>query len=177
MILVSGSKIVHKKIWNYISKLYLVHRGKIVVIDAVNKFDPYLISEISLVHGVTPYEVLDNIIVARSFTPFQLIKLLEQVESFHGLPLICLGINNLFEDENIPEVYAWKLFKKVVNKIKSFTMITILTADNSVANRNFIPFIENHSSVLIKENRVLKPKIRNGEKSLWEGQLHLLARF
>ena len=175
MIVVSGTKAIHKIIWIYLRELYLKPQ-KIVVVDAANRFDPYFISKISLSHSISPYIILENILIARAFTPFQLIKLLEKVKQFKNTPFICLGINNLFEDENISATYSWRIFKKAINIIKNFKNPSILTADNEISNRGFIPFLEKESKIFIKEEKILKPKIKNGEKKLWEGQLHLLLQ-
>ncbi len=177
MIVVSGSKVIHKKIWFYVKELFLT-RKKIVVIDAANKFDPYLISKISLYNEISPYIVLENIIIARAFTPFQLLKLLEKVKNFKkDIPFICLGINYLFEDENISYSYSWRIFKKCISIIKNYKNTSILTANIETDFRNFIPFLKTQSIVFIEEEKVVKPNIIYGEKILWEGQLHHLLQY
>ena len=175
MITVSGAKRIHKKIWIYLRKLYLKPQ-KIVVVDAANRFDPYLISKISLSYRVSPYLVLENIIIARAFTPFQLIKLLEKINNFK-FPFICLGINNLFEDENISATYSWKIFKKALNIINSLKIPVILTAEETISIRGFIPYLKKISKVFVKEEKILKPELKNGEKKLWEGRLHHLLQY
>ncbi len=176
MITVSGSKSIHKKIWFYLKNLY-IPSGKIVVIDAANKFDPYIISKISLSKGISPYIVLENIVIARSFTPFQLLKLLEKVKNFQDFPLVCLGINYLFEDENIPYASSWKIFKKCISIIKNYKNISILTANTEISFRNFISFLKNESIVFVEEEKVVKPVGIQGEKLLWAGQLHHLLQY
>jgi len=113
MIVVSGNRSIHKKVWFYLKSLYLSHK-KIVVIDAANRFDPYLIAKISLANGISPYITLDKIMVARAFTPFQLLKLLEKVKIYKNYPIISLGINILFEDENISKTvyFLFYMMKK-----------------------------------------------------------------
>ena len=176
MIVVTGDKAIHKKIWFYIRNLYLFNK-RTIVIDAANRFDPYLISRISLSQRISPYLVLENIIIARAFTPFQLLKLIEKVKFYNNIPLLCIGVTNLFEDENISLTYSWKIFKKSILMIKKLKRISILTADNEISFRNFIPFLKNESKVFIKESKVIKPETKNGEKKLWEGQLHHLLQY
>ena len=176
MIVVAGTKPIHKIVWIYIRTLFLEKR-KIVVVDAANRFDPYFISKISINSGISPYIILKNIIIARTFTPFQLLKLLEKVKSYSENPFVCLGFNNLFEDENISSIHAWRVFKKCVSIVRNIKNLTILTAQNDISVRNFIPYLKKSCDVFIEEERVLKPEIKNGEKKLWEGQLHLLAQF
>jgi len=173
MIVVMGAPYIHKLVWFYIRKL--LFKDEILVIDCANRFDPFFISKISLMEGKNPYEVLDRIIIARAFTPFQLLKLIEKIPNFKNYPFVCLGINYLFEDENISTSYSWQVFKKVVNSIKSLKNLTILTAHKINSKRNFLPYIERKSRVFIEEKNIIKPKGVKGEV-LWEGQLHLLAQ-
>ena len=176
MITVAGDRYIHKKIWLYLRKLYLKPQ-KIVVIDAANRFDPYFISKICVSYSINPYLILDNIVIARAFTPFQLIKLLEKIPYFEKIPFICLGINNLFEDENISTIHSWKLFRKTLNIVKKLKNPSIITAEEDVSTRGFVPYLKKESEVFIREEKVIKPSIKNGEKKLWEGQLHHLLQY
>ncbi len=176
MITIAGNRGIHKLVWHYIRGVFN-ENIKIVVIDGANVFDPYLISKISVRMNFSPYTLLEDIFVARAFTPFQMIELLKKVYNFSRSDkkflFLFLGLTHLLDDENISYVKSMKILKKSLDYLEKIDG-SIVTVDKT-DRRNMLESVEKRSRVFIMDNSIIKPlHMRKGVEKIWEGQLHLL---
>ncbi len=77
----------------------------ITVLDAGNRFDPYLISRLAQASGRGPREFLSKILVSRSFTCHQTHALVRKVAGLQGNTsrlILVLGCLKTFYDEDVP---------------------------------------------------------------------------
>jgi len=74
--------------------------GRVHIIDAGNRFDPYAIARLVRRQTGELDAVLGNIDVARAFTPYQVLALLE-AQAAEAVPIIVLDLLATFADENV----------------------------------------------------------------------------
>jgi hypothetical protein len=179
MITIAGDEGIHKLIWYYVRGVFFDNIN-IVVVDAANRFDPYLISRLCVNMQITPYNILEKIFIARAFTPFQMLKLLEKVYGFQQADkkfiFILLGLTKLLDDDNIPSRHARKVLKKSLSYLikMKHSIVTV----NNFDRRGFLKVVERESDIFIEDNHILKPEnFKKGAKKIWAGQLHLLHTF
>jgi len=179
MIVLTGDNSIHKLIWFYIRKIFKKD-VKIVVVDGINKFDPYFISETAFRDGNNPYEVLKKIFVARAFTAFQFQKLMEKIYANKDKKFISviIGFGYLLNDEYVSFPLAGKILKECCQYASQLnSIVTLPYRETFIKNRRFIwDYIRAHSNVFIEKNSIIKPSdLKKERKKLWEGQLHLLT--
>ncbi len=97
----------------------VAHGVPVFVVDAANRFDPYLLAREGRKRGLPPDHVLQRVQVARAFTCHQLVQLVQE-----GLPaalagvtralVIILGPCSLFYDEQVPLAERRRLFRTLV---------------------------------------------------------------
>lgn len=176
MIVVAGSSYIHKRIWYYMREVFS-EKQRIVVVDGANMFDPYLISEISVKMSLNPYEVLENIFIARAFTPFQMLELLKRSVRLYyqnkKFIFVFIGLTTLLDDDNISNIHARKILNQSIGYLNK--IIKPIVTVNDFDRRNMHSVLEKEATVFIKDNSILKPMhFKKGADKLWAGQLHLL---
>lgn len=80
-------------------------QGRVLVVDAANRFDPYGLVREARSQGLSPREVLSRVQVARAFTSHQLVRLLQEELTRELKPqclVLVLGPVTLFYDEQVP---------------------------------------------------------------------------
>ena len=179
MIAVAGNSGIHKFIWYYIRAIFR-DNSNIIVVDAANKFDPYLISNICVAMKITPYTILENIFIARAFTPFQMLKLIEKILFFKktgkNFLFILLGFTTLLDDDNISHIHAMKIFRKSLSYLSHISPAIITL--NRFDRRGYYKVVEKKSKVFIEDTSIVKPlHLKKGVNKLWAGQLHLLHTY
>ncbi len=96
--------------------------GRVLVVDAANRFDPYGLVREGRARGLAPREVLSRVQVARAFTCHQLVRLLQEELSRQLAPgslVLILGPVNLFYDEQVPLKERRRLFKKMTEVLSA----------------------------------------------------------
>lgn len=90
---------------------------KVAFVDGNNRFNPYNVSKFAVSQNLSPYKVLENIIIARAFTWDQMVELLENKLSKleHVRVVLISGITNLFQDN---EKKSFEDLLKAINGIK-----------------------------------------------------------
>ena len=175
MITISGDRWIHKAVWYYIKTVFK-ENIPVIVVDGANKFDPYLISRICVKMGLNPYQILENIFIARAFTPFQLQELLKKVYSYKlnnkKFIFICIGVTYLLDDDNIPLYRRMKIFRQILNYLLKINS-AIVTINSDRLNMDSV--IKKSSGVVIENNSIIKPDtLKKEHNKLWAGQLHHL---
>ncbi len=95
-------------------------RGRVLVVDAANRFDPYALVRQARAHGLAREAVLARVKVARAFTSHQLVRLIREElcrELTPGSLIIILGPVSLFYDEQVPLKERRRLFQEMVGLI------------------------------------------------------------
>lgn len=83
-----------------------------------NRFDPYAVARYAKRNGVRPKDALNSILIARAFTAYQLVELVERLRPQDSSSLIVItGAVSSFLDEDISFVDAARLFYRVLWQI------------------------------------------------------------
>ncbi|HDS44901.1 MAG TPA: hypothetical protein ENN68_02195 [Methanomicrobia archaeon] len=141
----------------------------VVYVDGGNSIDPYLIATLAKRSGVKPAQVLQQILVARAFTAYQLDTIisdrleavLDQAEL--GL-LIVARITDLFLDRAVAEKEALAMLSRCVARIETSThdraLITVVTKRRRTPSSRALAFDE----ILAKlpEDRISVERRRKG---------------
>ncbi|MFQ5846682.1 MAG: hypothetical protein ACE5IQ_03300 [Candidatus Methylomirabilales bacterium] len=120
--LLRGSRMVIP-LATFAAGLYALKRQKVLLVDAGNSTDPYIVSRLALAARQDPEPVLSRIHVIRTFTVHQLAAL-----AFHRLMpfirdhapglVILSGATSLFADANVPYKEASWLLKEIAAEVK-----------------------------------------------------------
>jgi hypothetical protein len=102
--------------------------GPVLILDAGNCFNPFRLTRQirRQTHQIQP--VLDRIQVARAFTCFQVVSLLEQTYNPKG-PVFILRLLTSFADEMIPVYERLRLLKQVdrhVDRLRQATSVIVM---------------------------------------------------
>ncbi len=123
----------------------VARRMQVLVVDAANRFDPYLLVREARRRGLHPRQALDRVQVARAFTSHQLVRLLQE-ELAASLPpgslVVVLGPVSLFYDEQVPLAERHRLFREVVDtlaaiKVRSPLLLLQPYLPRGATNRHF----------------------------------------
>jgi hypothetical protein len=123
-----------------------VARGApVLVLDAVNRFDPYGLVRQARGRGLAREAALSRVRVARAFTCHQLVRLLQEYLPSPlepGTLMIILGPVSLFYDEQVPLTERRRLFQDLTNllgRIKSQAALLLLQPlmPKEAANQHF----------------------------------------
>lgn len=104
---------------------------KVAYVDGINRFNPYNISKLAVGQGLSPVQVLTNIIISRVFTWEQMVEVLEnKISTLRDVKiLIVSGITSLWPN------YELKAFEQLLQAISGIKQtlfktapLTILTA-------------------------------------------------
>jgi Rad51 len=119
--------------------------GRVLVVDAANRFDPYGLVRVGRERGLDPQDLLAKVQVARAFTSHQLVRLCQE-ELWRRLEpgnlLLVLGPVNLFYDEQVPLTERRRLFQGLVRilvEIKAQAPLLVLQPylPRGATNRHF----------------------------------------
>jgi hypothetical protein len=77
-----------------------------------NRFDPYAITRVAKSRGIRPVEALSRIRIARAFTAYQLVELVERLEAYSMASefVVVTGVCSAFFDEDLSHNDAARLF-------------------------------------------------------------------
>lgn len=83
-----------------------------------NRFDPYVISRFAKAQGLRPADALNAILIARAFTAFQLVELVQRLDGASNDFVIVTGICFAFFDEDLSDNEAARLFYRTFWKLQ-----------------------------------------------------------
>jgi hypothetical protein len=95
-------------------------QGKsVILVDAAQAFDPYLIARMGRHVGTSPRTLLERIRLSRAFTCHQMVTLISEIIPSQRKrdPLFVLGPCLLFYDEQVPLKERQALFQQVVRSL------------------------------------------------------------
>ncbi|MGA7922942.1 MAG: hypothetical protein WCA77_03085 [Thermoplasmata archaeon] len=95
--------------------------GRISLLESANRFQPYRVGERARGLGIDPGEALARIRLARAFTAYQLVALVDawarEVRRTHPTLLVAHGLADLLASEEVPEVERLPLFHHVADTL------------------------------------------------------------
>ncbi len=100
--------------------LQYVQRGQpVVLVDGTNAFDPLLFSDAARARHLDLAMMLGAVHLSRAFTCHQLEVLLTErlptaIETLHPRAVLCLGLLDLLDDEDVPATEAIRIFRRIV---------------------------------------------------------------
>ncbi len=109
---------------------WMAGQGKdVVVLDGANRFDPYAVSTFAKKASIPPKDLLERIRIARAFTCYQMVTLVEEkliallreegrMGNLPNARVILLGPISTFLDEDVPERETRLLFDRMVKKVE-----------------------------------------------------------
>jgi hypothetical protein len=127
------------------------------IFDAGNCFDPYQI--IRQIRRQTPLvkSILERIQVARAFTCFQVVSLLEQTQISEGSVFI-LRLLTTFADEMVPLKDRLRLLSQVDDQIKRLSYCAPVTVSINIAWLERDPIMDWCLRLRARAGKVLLPK-------------------
>jgi hypothetical protein len=96
----------------------LAQRGPVQVLDGGNRFDVLTLNRALRQRGHPLYSALERVQVARAFTCYQMVTLLEQSSS-RGLPTLILNLLSTFADENAPLPERFRLLESALGQLRA----------------------------------------------------------
>ena len=121
--------------------LQYLGRGKqVVLIDGANAFSPYLLSDAARAEGLDFQRVLDAVHLSRVYTCHQLEALLTDhlrsaIAAFRPGAVLCLGLLDTLQDEDVPRNEAARIFRRLTTAIlDAAARLPILAACPDPAN-------------------------------------------
>lgn len=143
--------IYHQLLLNYATEISRENWKPIMLIEGINKFDPYLLSKLALSHRIHPNALLDLVQVARAFQYNQIIELVEErlpmwvKQNERPGMIIVAGLNNEFEnmiDIDYSRTSFQKKEKPALN-LKPFKKLTQALGqfNNAIQSRPYIVFL------------------------------------
>ncbi|MEJ2671881.1 MAG: hypothetical protein P8168_06710 [Deltaproteobacteria bacterium] len=156
--------------------------GRVLVVDAANRFDPYSLVREGRKRGLDPQSLLTRVQVARAFTCHQLVRLCrEELAGRLESPSLVLGLGpvNLFYDEQVPLAERRRLFRDLVltlAEVKTKAPLLVLqpALPRQATNRHFgrllIPIMDYLAQVKShgKNRSTLQPDLGEGAGALAE---------
>ncbi|MGQ9509635.1 MAG: hypothetical protein ACUVTN_09595 [Thermodesulfobacteriota bacterium] len=107
---------------------WIASRGMdVILLDGANRFDPYVVSSFGKKVLIPPERLLKKILIARAFTCYQMVTLIERLvpfieesieSSIQNWYFILLGPLGLFLDQEVSEREALYLFKRAFGRIE-----------------------------------------------------------
>ncbi len=88
------------------------------VVCGDNRFDPYFIARFAKSQGSRPADALRSILIARAFTAYQLVELIQRLEAFANDVLMVTGICSAFFDDDLTDTDAARLFYRAFWKLQ-----------------------------------------------------------
>jgi hypothetical protein len=108
----------------------------VIFVDGANTFQPYQIARLAKVHQMDPKKVLDHILLTRTFTAYQMTKLIlqnleEEIKRSNAKLVIISDIVATFLDDDIHNEEAKKIYNQIITKLsiiaKQYQTIIIAT--------------------------------------------------
>lgn len=119
----------------YVTARAAGERQQVRVICGDNRFDPYAIARFAKSKGVRPAAALNAIRIARAFTAYQLVELINRLTpDAPGDLVVISGPCSTFLDEDVPLVDAARLFYRALWRISELAGdgMTLLIAQSEI---------------------------------------------
>jgi hypothetical protein len=110
----------------------LARRSALQVLDAGNQFNAYEVARSLRQEGADGFQqALERIRVARAFTPYQLLALLEATANgpsrmYPSAPTLVLDLLNTFYDENLPQPERRRLLVRGLAELRRLSQAAIV---------------------------------------------------
>lgn len=104
----------------------------LLIVDGVNAFDPFLVTDLARKFGLLPRALLDEIRISRVFTCHQLEALLSgrlgmALRQFHAKAVYFAGLLDPLLDENVPRAEATRILRLIPPHLQRLTAGGIMT--------------------------------------------------
>lgn len=142
------------------SILQLAMNGPISILDAGNCFNPLRMTRQIRRETLEIQAVLDRIQVARAFTCFQVLSLLEQTRSPES-PVFILRLLTTFADEMVPVYERLRLLAQAdahIDRLRRTAPVTVTIRDVPLQED---PLLEWVTRLQVRADEVLFPKLVN----------------
>jgi len=101
---------------------YLGRGDPVVLVDGANAFNPFLLSDAARAQGLNFRGVLDAVHLSRVYTCHQLETLLTEslrpaITTLHPRAVLCLGLLDPLDDEDVPAAEAARIFRRLASAI------------------------------------------------------------
>jgi hypothetical protein len=133
-------------------------RGPVLVMDAGNCFNPLRLTRDIRRRTLRLQQTLDHIKVARAFTCFQVVTLLEQTQSPEG-PIFIMRLLTTFTDEMISIKERLRLLKQVeahLERLRSVVAVTLMIKNDSLQEEALVDWL---SDVQARADEVVFPEL------------------
>jgi hypothetical protein len=108
----------------------LALRGPLRVLDGGNCFNAYIVAQALRLHMPDVNPVLERITVARAFTCYQMLTLLQETP-VQPVPTLVLDMLATFRDENVPEVERRRLLLICLERLQRLAVVAPLLVSAS----------------------------------------------
>jgi hypothetical protein len=117
----------------YIVARRACERMPVRIVCADNRFNPYAITRFAKLKGVRPADALGSILIARAFTAFQLVELIQGLDAYANDFVVVTGICSAFFDEDLTHTDAARLFYRAYWKLHSIAQsgVSVLLVESS----------------------------------------------
>jgi hypothetical protein len=110
---------------------------EVVYVCGDNRFDPYAIARIARQRNQSRETALSRILIARAFTPYQLVELVQRLDPNRvSGPVIISGICSAFFDEDTPDNDAARLYYRTLSRLAELAdkgLALLLTETQEIA--------------------------------------------
>lgn len=98
---------------------YLRRGEKVILVDAANAFDPFLLSNAARAEHLDPHTMLQAVRLSRVYTCHQLEALVTEhvqpaVAALRPQAVLCLGLLDPLDDEDVPQAEAARIFRRLL---------------------------------------------------------------
>jgi hypothetical protein len=146
----------------YISSRAACQGRQVRFICADNHFDPYAVTRFAKRLKKRPEDALRSILIARAFTAYQLVELVNRLDPARASQSITIisGPCSLFFDEDIPVVDAARLFYRMLWRVVELSeagmtlMLTQNTVSGDARRAYFLTDLCRASDVILKYDAV-----------------------
>lgn len=123
---VGKSKLLSSLLHRICVKTFDMFHSPVIVLDAGNQLNPYLIARFARLQMLSAQEVLEQVYLSRTYTVYQLTDLIyHHVDSFiqqvKPVTIMLTGLFSLLKDADISEDERYQLLQIVMKKIKQIT--------------------------------------------------------
>jgi len=168
LFVVIGGRPANVRMMNLAARLGL--DGSVLILDAGNRANPYLLSKELRRMTIDPFAALKRIRIARAFTCHQVVALLEQtLESGRPRqPLLVLDLLSTFYDESVSVIESRRLLENslrllaLLNQAAPVVVSARLPHDDFPQRRDFLPRLCELAAQIWEEAPGSPPEFRQG---------------
>ena len=98
--------------------------NQVILVDAGYNFNPYLMTNFLMANGTDPHELLEKLVITRSFSCFQLANTLSSLTP-SSTPLVVLFLLSTF-DESVKMTERRKLLTRCIRALRTHSGIVLI---------------------------------------------------